>query len=135
MNEKYLIYEKIFCLTYYKIKYYILNERFFINSLNLIIFHFSKNLNIFLLNRKGSKVIFLPGIWFVKMREEIRNQTAHLELNSWKELHTFLKNSRVRYRVSLDEAKSLHQVFSRKFYSQRSRDVCNIILCNGFIKV
>ena len=45
------------------------------------------------------------------MREEIRNQTTHLKLNSWKELHTFLKNSRLRYRVSLDEAKSLHGCF------------------------
>ena len=67
------------------------------------------------------------------MREEIRNQTAHLELNSWKELHTFLKNSGLRYRVSSDE--SLHPMFFRKFYSQRSRVICNIILCNGFIKV
>ena len=49
------------------------------------------------------------------MREEIRNQTAHLELNSWKELHTFLKNSKLRYRVSLDEASMLHPVFLENF--------------------
>ena len=53
------------------------------------------------------------------MREEIRNQTAHLELNSWKELHTFLKNSKLRYRVSLDEVKSLHPVFTENFIVKR----------------
>jgi hypothetical protein len=67
------------------------------------------------------------------MREEIRNQTTHLELNNWKELHVFLKNSKMRYRVSLDEV--THPMICRKFYSQRSRVICNIILCNEFIKV
>ena len=67
------------------------------------------------------------------MREEIRNQTAHLELNSWKELHTFLKNSKLRYRVSSDEVKSRHPVFCRKFYSKKSRVICNYIKCNSFI--
>ena len=55
----------------------------------------------------------------LKMREELRKQTSHLELKTWKELHTFLKNSKVRYRVSFDEVP--HQMFYRKFYSQRSR--------------
>ena len=68
------------------------------------------------------------------MIEEIRNQTAHLELNSWKELHTFLKNSKMRYRVSFDDAISHHQMFCRKFYSHRSRIILHIILCNEFIK-
>ena len=76
---------------------------------------------------------FYPEFDLKTMREEIRNQTTHLELNSWKELHDSLKNSKMRYRVSLDEVP--HQVFCRKFYSQRSRVICNIILCNGFIKV
>ncbi len=76
---------------------------------------------------------FYPEFNLLKMREEIRNQTAHLELNNWKELHVFLKNSKMRYRVSLDE--SPHPMICRKFYSQRSRVICNIILCNEFIKV
>ena len=92
---------------------------------------------VIILKKKNVKGVssFYPEFNLLKMREEIRNQTTHLELNSWKELHTFLKNSRLRYRVSLDEAKSLHRVFSRKFYSQRSRVILHIILCNGFIKV
>ena len=76
---------------------------------------------------------FYPEFDLLKMREEIRNQTAHLELNSWKELHTFLKNSKLKYRVSLDEAKSLHQMFSRKFYSKKSKVIINYIKCNSFI--
>lgn len=92
---------------------------------------------VIILKKKDNKGVssFYPEFDLLKMREEIRNQTAHLELNSWKELHTFLKNSGLRYRVSWDEAISLHPVFSRKFYSQKSRVICNIILCNGFIKV
>ena len=65
------------------------------------------------------------------MREELRKQTTHLELNSWKELHTFLKNSKLKYRVSRDE--SPHQVFSRKFYSKKSKVIINYIKCNSFI--
>ena len=96
-----------------------------------------RGFELIILKKKNKEGVssFYPEFNLLKMREEIRNQTAHLELNSWKELHTFLKNSRLRYRVSLDEAKSLHRVFCRKFYSQRSRVICNIILCNDFIKV
>ena len=96
-----------------------------------------RGFEVIILKKKNEKGVssFYPKFNLSMMREEIRNQTAHLELNSWKELHTFLKNSGLRYRVSLDEVKSLHRVFSRKFYSQRSRVICNIILCNGFIKV
>ena len=65
------------------------------------------------------------------MREEIRNQTTHLELNSWKELYTFLKNSKLKYRVSFDEV--THHVFYRKFYSKKSKVICNYIKCNSFI--
>ena len=39
----------------------------------------------------------------LKMREEIRNQTAYLELTSLKELHIFLKNSKMMYKVSLSK--------------------------------
>ncbi len=74
---------------------------------------------------------FYPKFDLLKMREELRKQTAHLELNSWKELHTFLKNSKVKYRVSWDE--SLHQMFYRKFYSKKSKVICNYIKCNSFI--
>ena len=58
---------------------------------------------------------FYPEFDLSIMREEIRNQTAHLELNSWKELHTFLKNSKLKYRVSWDEAISLHRCFLENF--------------------
>ncbi len=74
---------------------------------------------------------FYPKFDLLKMREEIRNQTAHLELNSWKELHTFLKNSKLKYRVSLDEV--AHPVFYRKFYSKKSKVIINYIKCNSFI--
>ena len=57
---------------------------------------------------------FYPEFNLSMMREEIRTQTAHLELNSWKELHDSLKNSKLKYRVSLDEVP--HPVFYRKFY-------------------
>ena len=65
------------------------------------------------------------------MREEIRNQTTHLELNSWKELHTFLKNSKLKYRVSQDE--TFHPMFYRKFYSKKSKVIINYIKYNSFI--
>ena len=69
----------------------------------------------------------------LKIREEIRKQTTGLELNNWKELHTFLKNSKLRYRVSLEKASSLHRVFCRKFYSKKSKVIINYIKCNSFI--
>ena len=52
---------------------------------------------------------FYPGFDLLKMREEIRNQTTHLELNSWKELHIFLKNSKMMYRVSLSKIEFFRQ--------------------------
>ena len=58
---------------------------------------------------------FYPEFNLLKMREEIRNQTAHLELNSWKELHSFLKNSKMMYRVPLPKEESF-----RKFKSVKS---------------
>lgn len=96
-----------------------------------------RGFEVIILKKKNEKGVssFYPEFNLSMMREEIRNQTAHLELNSWKELHTFLKNSKLKYRVSLDEALTLHKVFSRKFYSQRSSVICNIMLCNDFIKV
>ena len=90
------------------------------------------NLILYKKNKEGVSS-FYPEFNLLKMREEIRNQTAHLELNSWKELNDSLKNSKMRYRVSLDDV--THPMFCRKFYSQRSRIICNIILCNEFIKV
>ena len=74
---------------------------------------------------------FYPEFNLSMMRAELRKQTTHLELNSWKELHTFLKNSKLKYRVSLDEA--THPVFYRKFYSKKSKVICNYIKCNSFI--
>ena len=52
---------------------------------------------------------FYPEFNLLKMREELRKQTTHLELTSWKELHTFLKNSKLTYRVSLPEVKFFRQ--------------------------
>ena len=60
---------------------------------------------------------FYPEFNLSMMREEIRNQTTHLELNSWKELHTFLKNSKLKYRVSLDEVVNL--MFLENFKAKR----------------
>ena len=82
---------------------------------------------------KGCMSSFYPEFNLLKMREEIRNQTTHLELNSWKELHAFLKNSKLKYRVSLDEASKLHPMFCRKFYSKKSKVIINYIKCNNFI--
>ena len=58
---------------------------------------------------------FYPEFDLKMVREEIRNQTAHLELNSWKELHSFLKNSKMMYRVPLPKEESF-----RKFKSVKS---------------
>ena len=80
---------------------------------------------------KGGMSSFYPEFNLLKMREEIRNQTAHLELNSWKELHAFLKNSKLKYRVSLDEV--THPMFSRKFYSKKSNVIINYMKCNSLI--
>ena len=74
---------------------------------------------------------FYPEFNLLKMREELRKQTTHLELNNCKELHTFLKNSKLKYRVSLDEV--THPVFYRKFYSKKSKVIINYIKCNSFI--
>lgn len=96
-----------------------------------------RGFELIILKKKDEKGVssFYPEFNLSIMREEIRNQTAHLELDSWKELHTFLKNSKLKYRVSLDEVSTLHPVFFRKFYSQKSRVICNIILRNDFIRV
>ena len=45
----------------------------------------------------------------LKMREEIRNQTAYLELTYLKELHIFLKNSKMMYKVSLSKIEFFRQ--------------------------
>jgi hypothetical protein len=94
-----------------------------------------RGFEVIILKKKDKKGVssFYPEFNLSIMREEIRNQTAHLELNSWKELHTFLKNSKLKYRVSLDEASSLHPMFYRKFYSKKSKVIINYIKCNSFI--
>jgi hypothetical protein len=92
-----------------------------------------RGFDVIILKKKNEKGVssFYPEFNLSIMREEIRNQTAHLELDSWKELHTFLKNSKLKYRVSLDEI--LHPVFYRKFYSKKSKVIINYIKCNSFI--
>jgi hypothetical protein len=113
-----------------------------INSL----YNFSDPINVSLeIGRRGFELIilkkrnkegvsgFYPEFDLNMIRDELRKQTAGLELNNWKELHTFLKNSKVRYRVSLDEASTLHKVFCRKFYSKKSKVIINYIKCNSFI--
>ena len=69
---------------------------------------------------------FYPEFDLNIMREEIRNQTTHLELNSWKELHTFLKNSKLMYRVSLPNIE-----FFRQFKCLQSK----ILLYNSSIVI
>ena len=59
---------------------------------------------------------FYPEFDLSMVREEIRNQTAHLELNNWKELHSFIKNSKLMYRIPLPKEESF-----RKFKSKRSK--------------
>ena len=94
-----------------------------------------RGFEVIILKKKNEKGVssFYPEFNLLKMREEIRNQTTHLELNSWKELHTFLKNSKLKYRVSLDESIPLHLMFYRKFYSKKSKVIINYIKCNSFI--
>ena len=82
-------------------------------------------------NNKEDMSSFYPEFDLNTIRDELRKQTAGLELNNWKELHTFLKNSKLKYRVSLDE--SPHQMFCRKFYSKKSKVIINYIKCNSFI--
>ena len=92
-----------------------------------------RGFEIIILKKKNKEGVssFYPEFNLLKMREEIRNQTTHLELTSWKELHTFLKNSKLKYRVSLDE--SPHPMFLRKFYSKKSNVIINYIKCNSLI--
>ena len=61
-----------------------------------------RGFDVIILKKKDKKGLssFYPEFNSLKIREEIRNQTTGLELNNWKELHTFLKNSKLRYRVS-----------------------------------
>ena len=58
---------------------------------------------------------FYPEFDLKMVREELRKQTAHLELNSWKELHSFIKNSKLMYRIPLPLEESF-----RKFDSVKS---------------
>ena len=69
---------------------------------------------------------FYPEFDLNIMREEIRNQTTHLGLNNWKELHTFLKNSKLMYRVSLPNIE-----FFRQFKCLQSK----ILLYNSSIVI
>ena len=110
------------------------------------LYNFSDPINASLeIGRRGFEVIilkkrnkegvsgFYPEFDLNMIRDELRKQTAGLELKTWKELHTFLKNSKVRYRVSWDEAILLHPMFCRKFYSKKSKVIINYIKCNSFI--
>ena len=94
-----------------------------------------RGFEVIILKKKNKEGVssFYPEFNLLKIREELRKQTTGLELNSWKELHVFLKNSKLRYRVSLDEVSMLHRVFCRKFYSKKSRVIINYIKCNSFI--
>ncbi len=130
---------------YFKNKIFKVNAAYS-STIGNSLYNFSDPINASLeIGRRGFEVIilkkrnkegvsgFYPEFNLLKMRDELRKQTAGLELNSWKELHTFLKNSKVRYRVSLDDASTLHKVFCRKFYSKKSKVIINYIKCNSFI--
>ena len=77
-----------------------------------------RGFEVIILKKKNKEGVssFYPEFNLLKMREEIRNQTTHLELNSWKELHSFLKNSKLMYRIPLPLEESF-----RKFKSKRSK--------------
>ena len=94
-----------------------------------------RGFDVIILKKRNKEGVsgFYPEFDLNMIRDELRKQTAGLELNSWKELHTFLKNSKARYRVSLDEAILLHPVFCRKFYSKKSKVIINYIKYNSFI--
>ena len=70
-----------------------------------------RGFEVIILKKKDKEGVssFYPEFNLNIMREELRKQTTHLELTSWKELHTFLKNSKLTYRVSLPEVKFFRQ--------------------------
>lgn len=92
-----------------------------------------RGFDVIILKNKEGVSSFYPEFDLNTIRDELRKQTAGLELKTWKELHTFLKNSKLKYRVSWDEAITLHKVFCRKFYSKKSKVIINYIKCNSFI--
>lgn len=92
-----------------------------------------RGFEVIILKKRGKEGVssFYPEFNLAMIKDELWKQTVGLGLSSWKELHAFLKNSRMRYRVSLDEVN--YPVFCRKFYSVQSRVICNIIRCNTLI--
>ena len=76
-----------------------------------------RGFEVIILNKRSKEgaSAFYPEFDLSMVREEIRNQTAHLELSDWKELHSFLKNSKMMYRIPLPKEESF-----RKFKSIKS---------------
>lgn len=106
------------------------------------LYDFSDPINASLeIGRRGYEVIilklrsetgeskFYPEFKLNMIKDELRKQTVDLDLNSWKDFHNWLKNSKVKYRVSLDAVK--HPVFLRKFKCIQSKVELYIIDCNG----
>lgn len=81
------------------------------------------------LRSKTGESKFYPEFDSSIIRKELWKQTAGLELNSWKELHSWLKNSKVKYRVTVGEL--THPLFFRKFNNIQSRISRCIIDFNG----
>lgn len=81
------------------------------------------------LRSKAGESRFYPEFDLLRIGEELRKQTTNLELNSWKDLHSLLKNSKVKYRVTLDN--SSYPKFFRKFNNIQSRISRCIIDFNG----
>ena len=75
---------------------------------------------------KEGNISFYPEFNLMTMREKLRKQTTHLKLKTWKELHTFLKNSKMTYRVSLPDVK-----FFRQFKCKKSK----ILIYNNSIVI
>lgn len=81
------------------------------------------------LRSKAGESKFYPEFDLLRIREELRKQTTNLELNSWKDLHSWLKNSKVKYRVSLLDLD--RAVFFRKFNNIQCKVSRCIIDYNG----
>lgn len=69
--------------------------------------------------RRGQEVIiiknkkFYPEVWVKDTIKELWKQTNLYSPKEWKELFTWLKNSKLKYRVSLYDCKQSYKVFSK----------------------
>lgn len=68
--------------------------------------------------RRGQEVIinktkkFYPDVWIKESFDELWKQTQSESPEIWKDIFSWLKNSKLKYRVSLEECKKSYRVFS-----------------------